>query len=129
MFLVLGLVAAALTFARRFTGAAFCAAAILVLLGLQYAMMLRITALSSIFWSASDGNGQNATVSPVALHAHPDIGFYVIAGGALVIVFAALYGRRNAPVQHVGGGAYAAPETNGHAAIGEPELDRTDRAK
>lgn len=128
--LVLALIAAALTSMRRYVGASFCAAAIFVLLGLQYAMMLRVNAISSIFWSATTGGSSgNSPVSPVGLDVRPDAGFWVIAIGAAALVVSALYRRGNAAVQHAGGGAYAVPERNGHAAIGEREFDRTDRTQ
>ncbi len=111
-------------------GASFCAAAILVLLALQFAMMSRDSAISSIFWNATAGSlSGNSPVSPVGLNVHPDVGFYVIAIGALAVALIGLYGRRHAAVQHAGGSAYAVPKRNGHAAIGEREFDRSDRTE
>lgn len=127
IFLALAGVAAALISVRRYTGAAFCAVAVLVLLVLQYLMMLRINALSSVFWSPVAGG--NSPVSPVGLNVHPDVGFYVIGLGAIAVVLVALYRRGNAPTQYVGGSAYAVAERNGNTAINEGEFNRADRAE
>jgi len=127
VFLVLAAAAAALIRAHRTIGAAFCAAGVLVLLGLQYAMMSRINAVSSMFWSMNAGESANAVMSPVGLHVHPGAGFYVIAIGALALALAPLYRRRDTPVEYGPGGAGAAAERNGHATIREREFDRPDR--
>lgn len=128
--LVLAAVAVLLISSRRFAGASFCAAAILLLLGLQYILIAHVSALSSIIWNASTATADGqSTIDPAGLGAHPDVGFYVIVIGALGIMFAQLYPGGNATVEDIRGSAYAVPKSNGHATIGERKLDRADRAE
>ncbi len=128
-FLVFGIAAALFTRARRYRGASFCAAAVLVLLGVQYAMMSRVNVISSVFWNVTGASGADVMVGPVGRDVHPDVGFYVIAVGAMVLALSPLYRGRDAAVQHARRSAYAVPERNGHATIGEREFDRTDRTE
>jgi len=120
-------IAAAFVSKRRYIGASFCALAVIVLLALQYAAMERAGAFYSLI-SKTIFLEQTPPL-PAGLDVHLDLGFYVIAIGALCVIAARLYPGGDAAREHVGGGAYAVPKRNGHSTIGERELDRTDRSE
>ncbi len=125
--LVLAGFAAYFVSVKRFTGASFCAAAVMLLLAQQYVSLAHISAVSSLIWSTNWGT--QSPIDPSGLGAHVDVGFYTIALGALAIVAARLYPGRNAPVQNIRGSADAGAKRNGNGAITKREFDRTDSAE
>ncbi len=121
------IIAAVLVSKRRYTGASFSAAAVAIFLALQYATLERAGAFYSLI--SKTVFAEQTPPLPLNLDVHFDVGFYVIGIGALCVVGARLYRGGDAAREHVGGGTYAVPKSNGHVAVGEREFERGDRTE
>lgn len=84
--LVLAVIAAMFVANRRYVGAMYCSIGVFFLLLVDYIQMAKIGAFARLMVGAVNNASQGGTFAgPLGLSVHPDIGFYIIALGALLV--------------------------------------------